>query len=218
VDRERLDAAIQKIRDYTRAHPDLQAAHHFLFDLPLDKGAGTPEVVVMGINPGEVDSQWQQVPGPTEETWSHNFHDAIKRSQSSRRWHNNALFFSNQRPVVFTELFFWSAKNGDHFKKRFGELWRSPHLKFCVSMNRLLLEEYNPEMVIFTGIMQDKDVSREFDLSYIRTYRHGEKRLVEHYKDRRRPWFFTRHWSSDRGLSQAEKLLIKEYMQAHTLN
>ena len=53
MNRERLDVAIQKIRDYTKNHKELCAAHHFLFDLPLDKEAGKPGVVMMGINPGE---------------------------------------------------------------------------------------------------------------------------------------------------------------------
>jgi hypothetical protein len=53
MNRERLDAAIQQIRDYTKGHQELCAAHHFLYDLPLDKKAGKPAFVVMGINPGE---------------------------------------------------------------------------------------------------------------------------------------------------------------------
>lgn len=105
MDRDRLDAAIQQIRAYKRAHPDLQKGHHFVFDYPLDKSAGKPEVLVMGINPGEVESQWS-VPGPTESTWNYDFHYQVYRSRSSSNWHNNALFFSDDRPVVFTDLFF----------------------------------------------------------------------------------------------------------------
>jgi hypothetical protein len=52
MNRERLDVAIQKIRDYTLNNAELRTAHHFLFDLPLDKEAGKPEVVDDGNKPG----------------------------------------------------------------------------------------------------------------------------------------------------------------------
>jgi len=215
VDRERLDAAIQKIRDYTRAHPDLQVAHHFLFDLPLDRRAGRPEVVVMGINPGEVESQWRAAPDPTEETWNYDFHQNIERSRSSRNWYNNAMFFSGGRPVVLSELFFWSSSDQKEFEKRYGPLWRSPHLNFCVSLNKLLIEEYNPEMVVSPGLSQAEDAAKAFGLGFIRTFSSQGKRLVEHYHDRKRPWFFTRHWSGAFGFSTAQKNAIREYLQAH---
>ena len=48
MNRERLDVAIKQIRDYTRENAELCNAHHFLFDLPLDRNVGTPEIVVMG--------------------------------------------------------------------------------------------------------------------------------------------------------------------------
>ena len=108
MNRERLDIAIQKIRDYTMIHTELCTAHHFLFDLPLDKEAGRPEVVMMGINPGETEWDRQSYPGPTEETRSHDFHEksAFGRSQGSDHWRRNAAFFANGKRVVFTELLF----------------------------------------------------------------------------------------------------------------
>ena len=48
-----LDEKINTIREYTAGHAELRLAHHFLYDLPLNKDALSPEVVVMGINPGE---------------------------------------------------------------------------------------------------------------------------------------------------------------------
>src|SRR5208282_1772392 len=212
MDRDRLDAAIQQIRAYTRAHPDLQKGHHFVFDYPLDKSAGKPEVLVMGINPGEVESQWS-VPGPTESTWNYDFHHKVHRSRSSRNWHNNALFFSDGRPVVFTDLFFWSASDQKQFEQRYGPLWRSPHLSFCVSNIKILLDEYQPKMVIFPGLGQAERAAKVFGLGYVRAFSRGGTRLVEHYRDRDRPWFFTRHWSGAFGFSNDQKISIRQYIR-----
>jgi hypothetical protein len=198
--REHLDAAIQEIRAYTSAHPALRQSHHFVFDYPLDKSAGKPEVLVMGINPGEVKSQLE-VPGPTESTWLCDFHERVKRrSRSSSDWHNKAQCIANSRRIIFTDLFFWSA-NREQFPERFGRLWDSPHLRYCISKINLLLDEYRPKMVIFPGIQQAQRVAREFGLGFVRRFPHDGTRLVEHYRDHDRncPWFFTRHWTTRAG-------------------
>lgn len=121
MNRERLDVAIQKIRDYTMNHKELCTAHRFLFDLPLDKEDGKPEVVMMGINPGETEWDRQAYPGPTDETWSHDFHEksAFGRSQGSNHWRRNAAFFANGKRVVFTELFFWSSNDKTDCENQF---------------------------------------------------------------------------------------------------
>jgi hypothetical protein len=165
----------------------------------------------MGINPGEDESQWRDVPGPTEETWNHDFHEMTERSRPSTNWYNNVRFFADGSPVVMTEMFFWSAKR-DEFRRRFGRLQNSPHLIFCVSMNRILIDEYQPKMIILPGITSDTIAANAFRLNHVRTYRPSRKRLVEHYRDATRPWFFTRHWSGDIGLSNEEKIAMKEYI------
>lgn len=68
MDRTRLDSNIQAIRRYTTEHAELRRAHHFLYDLPLNRDIGPPELVVMGINPGETQVDRDSCPGPTEET------------------------------------------------------------------------------------------------------------------------------------------------------
>src|SRR5208337_2764288 len=158
--RERLDAAIQDIRDYTSNNQELRdEAHHFVYDLPLDRTAGTPEFVWMGVNPGETGvktlktGDWE-VPGPTEETWLFAFNDHIPPSRSSKRWKGKIHRLFDGKPVVLAELFFWSASSRD-FNRRFGDVWRSPHLDFCTRMNRLLIDEYQPKAVVFTGIERD---------------------------------------------------------------
>jgi len=218
VDRERLDSNIESIRRYRDAHPTLRQAHHFLYDLPLNKDAGPPEVVVMGINPGETHVDRDACPGPTEETWRHDFHETSSsgRSRGSINWRKHAEFFTNGKPVVFTELFFWSSNHKSEFKERFGELWQSRHLHFCMEMNRSLLDAYKPKSVIFPGLGHASRVAREFGLSYIYSLKIPGHRLVEHYEDDERPWFFTKHWTGSFGFSSAQRQQIKDYIQAQT--
>jgi hypothetical protein len=214
MNRARLNAAIEKIRDYTKRHAELCAAHHFLFDLPLDRAAGRPEYVILGINPGETERDRRAFPGPTEETWNYDFHEnaLLGRSQGSKNWRKNAVFFSGGRPLVFGELFFWSSADGDEFEERFGPLWDSPHLPFCIDMTRLLIEEYQPKAVIFAGLGPSKKVADKFALAHVNTLKSGSQRLVEHYSDGDRPWFFTKHWSGSFGFSNAQKESIKSYI------
>lgn len=219
MERGRLDSNIEAIRQYRDQHDVLRQAHHFLYDLPLDKQAGRPEVVVMGINPGETQFDRDSCPGPTEETWQHDFHAASKlgRSRGSKRWRDNMKFFADGRPVIQTELFFWSSNSQSEFRERFGPLWESQHLRFCTDMNRSLLDVYQPGFVIFVGLSDSARVAKEFGLRRIapvvNEHRH---RLVDHYKDSERPWFFTKHWSGAFGFSQSQKDQIKEYIRKQT--
>jgi hypothetical protein len=216
MNRERLDVAIQKIRDYTMNHKELCTAHHFLFDLPLDKGGGKPEVVMMGINPGETEWDRHAYPGPTEETWIHDFHEKspLGRSQGSINWRRNAEFFANGKRVVFTELFFWSSNHTTEFKQRFGPLWKSRHLSFCVDQNRTLIEEYEPSAVIFAGVSDAQRVAGLFGLRHAQTLSDDTGRLVEHYQNESRPWLFTKHWSGSFGFSASQKQEIKNYIKS----
>jgi len=215
VNRECLDAAILQIRAYTQGHPELCAAHHFCYDLPLDTTAQKPEVLVMGINPGEIEDDRLSYPGPTEQTWKHDFQQmgTLGKSLWGERWRKNASFFADNRPVVFTEFFLWSSNDGAQFKQRFGPLWKSPHLPFCISMNQRLIQEYRPKSVIFVGLSHSRKVADAFGLCHVHTVKIDGKRLVEHYQDECRPWFFTKHWAGAYGFSNAQKQHIKEYIQ-----
>jgi hypothetical protein len=203
MNRNRLDAATQTIRDYTRQHPELAAAHHFLYDSPLDKKAGKPEFVIMGINPGETKPDRIDNPEPTEVTWCHDFNanEGKRRSRSSKMWRNHAARFSRCRRIVFAELFFWSSRNGEEFLERFGPIWDSIHLLFCVRMNQLLIEEYQPKAVIVSGLGIAKNAALVFNLEHNHTFRKDYQakrnvRLIEHYRDKYHPWFFTKHWAA----------------------
>lgn len=218
MDRVRLNANTEAIRGYRDANPELRRAHHFLYDLPLKRGAGKPQVIVMGINPGETQSDKDVCPGPTEETWDFDFHEKsrFRRSQSSVNWRRNADFFALGKPVVLTELFFWSSNNQTERKERFGQLWGSRHLRFCVDMNLSLLDAYKPKFVVFVGVTYSKRVAQEFGLRLIDSLKENNHRLADHYEDRHRPWFFTKHWSGSFGFSRAQKEQIKTYIQDRT--
>ena len=215
VNRECLDVAILLIRAYTEGHPELRAARHFCYDLPLDKTAQTPEVLVMGINPGEIEDDRRSYPGPTEQTWNFDFQEegALGKGQGGNNWRKTASFFADNRPVVFTELFLWSSSDSAQFKQRFGPLWKSPHRSFCISMNKRLIQEYRPKSVIFVGLTHSRKVADAFRLCHVYTVKMGRYRLLEHYHDECRPWFFTKHWSGAYGFSKSQQQVIKEYIQ-----
>ena len=211
MDRTCLDSNIEAIRRYRDQHAALQKAHHFLYDLPLDRQAGRPEVVVMGINPGETQFDRDSCSGPTEETWQHDFHadSRLGRSRGSKRWRDNMKFFSQRRAVIQTELFFWSSKDQSEFRERFGRLWDSQHLRFCTDMNRSLLDIYQPRFVIFVGLSDAARVAEQFGLRLIASVKELSQPLVDHYEDSARPWFFTKHWSGSFGFSGVRKTSSK---------
>ena len=215
MSRQRLDAAIEKIRFYTRENTDLHSAHHFLYDLPLDKNEGKPDFVVMGINPGEGDHDKLIFVGPTEETWNYDFHSesGIGPSLGRIKWHKNAEYFTGSRRLVFSELFFWSSANGEESKKRFGQFWRSRHLLFCAQLNKVLIDEYQPKAVIVAGVGAAERVDKLYNLKYAAELKDGASRLVLQYSDGCRPWFFTKHWSASFGFSKKQKENVKNFIQ-----
>lgn len=215
MDRARLDSNIQVIRKYTAEHAELRQAHHFLYDLPLNLDVGSPEIVVMGINPGETAVDRASCPGPTEETSKYDFHEhsPAGRSTGSRRWRELTAKFTGGRSVVFTELFFWSSRNHAELLERFESLWDSRHLGFCIDMNRDLIELYQPKAVIFVGLSNSEKAANAFGLKYVDTHRVGGTRVLEHYRDARRPWFFTKHWTGSRGFTIAQRDAIRIYLE-----
>lgn len=215
MDRTRLYSNIEAIRKYTVEHAELREAHHFLYDLPLSGDTEQPELVVMGINPGETQTDKPSCPGPTEETSKYDFHEHSPsgRSKGSKRWRELTAKFTSGRSVVFTELFFWSSKNHAELLERFGSLWDSRHLKFCISMNKDLIEVYRPKAVIFVGLSNSERAAKAFGLQYVDTHRVNGTRVVEHFRDAHRPWFFTKHWTGSRGFTMAQRNAITVYLE-----
>ena len=199
---------IESIAAYTKLHSELRAAHHFLFDLKYPPN-GEPKFVVMGINPGERAADWQFAPEPTEETSRYDFHVALGVGREVIPWARMANHLLDGSAFVQTELFFWSSRNMDEFVSRFGRLAQSPHLPFCVQLNRRLIEAYMPRAVIFPGLGQANLCQRLFDLQHRSTEMLEGTRLVEVYSDGVRPWLFTKHWTGSYGFSREQQETVR---------
>ena len=110
MDRSKLDAAAKQISDYTARHPELCEAHHFVYDYPLFddfRTAGKPEIVVMGINPGETSTD--RTDGQRREaTWN----GWRSHTASARNWAALCEDYTNSRLLISAELFFWSSHSG----------------------------------------------------------------------------------------------------------
>ncbi|MGC2620120.1 MAG: hypothetical protein WA414_13835, partial [Acidobacteriaceae bacterium] len=115
--------------------------------------------------------------------------------------------------VVFTELFFWSSRNHAELLERFESLWGSRHLKFCIEMNKDLIEVYQPKAVIFVGLSNSERAAKAFGLNYVATHRVGITRVVEHFRDEHRPWFFTKHWTGSRGFTEEQRQAVRAYLE-----
>jgi hypothetical protein len=199
-----LISNIERIAQYTTEHPELRAAHHFLYDLrhPRD---GRPEYVVMGVNPGETAYDWRIAPTPTEETSRFDFHVEQGGGRSAIRWSKAARYFLDDADYVLAELFFWSSHDSRAFSERFGPLAKSKHLAFCVEMNRDLIAAYDPKAVILPGLTHLPLVAKLYDLQPVSMVGDGATRVAEHYTDGQRPWVFTKHWTAAFGFSMAQR-------------
>ena len=212
MNRERVDAAIGEIRDYTATHVELQKAHHFVYDYPLFDNI-VPEFIVMGLNPGETPPDWNLYPTQREQTSNSGFRSS---TSSALKWAKKCSEYTGSERLVSTEFFFWSTPDTNkRFRQRFGtSFWKSQHCDFCVRTNRILFEEYQPRAVFFTGIGNDERVAAAFGLEKIYTHHDDFDRLVEHYHDGHRHWFITQHWTGAH-LRAGQPELIKEYIHPY---
>lgn len=200
---------IERLAAYTAEHPELKAAHHFLYDLRFPKD-GKPQFVVMGVNPGETAHDWQIAPVPTEETSRYDFHDEVGSGRSAIRWSKAARYFLDDADYVLAELFFWSSYDHRAFRERFGPLEKSPHLAICTDMNRDLIDAYQPKAVVMPGLTHLKLARRLFDLSPVSVVTLEGKRVAEVFHDGARPWVVTKHWTAAFGFSRAQRELARE--------
>jgi hypothetical protein len=213
---------IRKIREYTALHRELWAAHHFLYDSRINRECATIEFIVMGINPGETDEIWEKAPKkgdmPLEETSDFDFHDEYGRDDSGKQWFKKIELFLRTTNVSLTECFFWSSSDMNQFRTRYGKLSASRHLPFCVELNRQLIALHNPRAIVFPGISYSARVSKLYSLAHVQSLSQHAQRLVEHYHDGDRPWFFTKHWSGAFGFSNEQRCAIRDYISANTLS
>lgn len=210
-----LISEIQRIRSYTRENEELLRAHHFLFDLPVNKSSLSARFVVIGINPGEQRGDWEAYPQPTEETREKDFRDETGfRPRGASRWIANIEFFCGTRDVVMSEFFLWSSKDvSGSFVERFEcSLSKSKHLHFCADRNNALVDHYSPHAVIAPGLGYSSLFAGVYGLTYVNTLRDGSSRLVEHFERGGTPWLFTKHWSGARGFSNAQRQSIRSYI------
>ena len=78
---------LKKIRQFTKQNPELLKSHHFLFNCPLNKEFTSAEALVIGINPGESDNDWEYQDNlPTEESDEFDFHEETGNGRSAVRW------------------------------------------------------------------------------------------------------------------------------------
>lgn len=201
---ERLLRNIERLAAYTAEHAELRAAHHFLYDLRFPK-EGSPQFVVMGVNPGETDQDWQIAPEPTEETSRYDFHDEVGPGRSAIRWSKAARYFLDEADYVLAEIFFWSSYDGRIFRERFGPMEKSPHLAICAEMNRDLIDIYQPRAVVLPGLTYARLVQRLFGLTHEQSIDLSGVRVAECYSDGVRPWVFTKHWTAAFGFSKAQR-------------
>ena len=209
----RLRANIERLADYTAAHPELGEAHHFLYDLRFPK-EGNPQFVVMGVNPGETEQDWCIAPKPTEETSRYDFHDEVGPGRSAIRWSQAARYFLDDADYVLAELFFWSSYDSRVFTDRFGPLAKSKHLPLCVEMNLDLIEAYQPKAVILPGLTYVRLVKDLYGLAFVEAISDGRHRIAEHYTDGKRPWVFTKHWTAAFGFSKQQRETARQAIRS----
>ncbi|MDC9825375.1 hypothetical protein PRN20_16715 [Devosia sp. ZB163] len=211
-----LHRQIERIRSYTQANNDLLRAHHFLYDLPLDRSSQTFEFLVMGINPGEQKGDWEAWPKPTEETSLFDFRERLgRRPPASERWRSLVEYFCGTTNVVMSEFFLWSSVNSDAaFTEKFTvPIQRSPHLPFCAEVNLELVRHYAVRAVVAPGLKSIRLFAEPYGLRHVRTIPAGNGHtLVEHFDREGTPWLFTKHWSAAFGFSTDQRERIRDYI------
>lgn len=211
-----LTEQIESIREYTRQHAELQKAHHFLYDKPISADAERYRFAVLGVNPGEQTGDWEAWPDATEETSLFDFREELgQRPRASRRWRQLVEFFCGTDEVVMSEFFLWSTKDtGQAFVEKFGHpLGRSPHLAFCVEMNRQLIERHKVQAVIAPGLKSLKLFREHYDLKQVKTVKADNGHtLIEHFEREGVPWIFTKHWSAAFGFSKEQQEVVRTYI------
>lgn len=212
---------IHSIESYTRRHPELGRAHHFLFDLPLGTLTLPTKVLVIGLNPGEhAECTYPGCPHFTQETSRFDFHKEYGGGVRDVKWNDLIEYYCDTRQVVQSEFFFWSSRRiGKPFKERFGRpFWKClDHLEFCKDMNLHLIRHRQPKLVVAPGLgAGDRLASlyglKKFDAPLRADNNH---RLVEYFRDiENRTWLFTKHWSGSRGLTNEQRELIRNAIQS----
>jgi hypothetical protein len=214
-----LSQTLREVRAYTEKNAELKKSHHFLFNLPLETNTQNADVIVIGLNPGEHDSDWHLHDRPTEETDEFDFHNEFGNGRSSLQWSKNCINFLPNQNIYLSEFFFWSSnstrKKG--FDDRFGYSFKDcPHLDFCMRCNLDMISSHKPKLIVATGLTYAQFFSSKYNLTHIKTVnRHTDKnkrRIIIHYELEGVPFIFTTHWTGAFGVSNSMKDEIKSYL------
>ena len=119
---------LSQIREYTKNNIELSKSHHFLYNCLVDKKENQGDVIIIGLNPGETEKDFEYRGSlPTEESSEFDFHEEHGRGRSSKNWLTLCKKFSQTNKIVLTEFFFWSSpqvgedkERGIPFSERFG--------------------------------------------------------------------------------------------------
>jgi hypothetical protein len=220
-----LSRNLSQIREYTKSNEELGKSHHFLYNSPINKNENRAEVIIIGLNPGETDKDFDYKGNlPTEESSEFNFHEENGRGSSSKRWFQLCEQYAQTDRIVLTEFFFWSSpqvgeeeEKGVGFSERFGYKFKDcPHFNFCRDKNIELIKVLNPRLILCPGVENHKLFASIYDLDQVGTFRCNkdkrQRQAIVHYELRGVPFVFTPHWRTG-FVSNLEKDFIIEYLE-----
>ncbi len=209
---------LSKIRKYTLKHPELMKCHHFLYDLPLNK-TYTPDVVVLGINPGETEEDFKLTKNIEtdyifEESQQFDFHDLYGKGREKSSWKRKCEEFTGTKNILCSEIFFWSSPHPSEksppnrpqfcFSDRFGYKFEdAPHFDFCTELNIELFEFYKPQYILMPGVSMHEKIAELFNLKFIEVVNVSIKqqtrsrtyKAIIKYMMGKTPFIFTQHIS-----------------------
>ena len=182
---------IREIKEYQSRNSELlKKSHHFVFDCPLDfQNSDETNYIWMGLNPGNDEDDWLKTEGRNdEETRDRDFQEVFGRSRGSKTRKTkikNFLSSSIFKKTTLTELFFWCSKNITHdFQKRYGTSFStSPHLEFCIYLNKELINRVQPKAVFFESLDNIKILGDMFNLRKLKIHHAGSRRIDEYLID-----------------------------------
>jgi len=219
---------LSQIREYSQIHKELKKSHHFLYNSLIGEDNEPAEVVIIGLNPGETDKDFDYLANlPTEESSEFDFHKEIGRGSSSKRWYQLCKQYAQTDKIVLTEFFFWSSPQvgedkdkGVKFSERFGyEFKDCPHFNFCRDKNIDLIEAHNPKLILCPGVENHELFASIYDLDHVGIFRSNkdkrQRQAIVHYDLSGVPFIFTPHWRTG-FVSNIEKSFIIDYLEKTT--
>ena len=172
----RTNDLFQRIRNRSTVHLELQKAHHFVFDCPLDRSyRGRAEYVWLSVHPSEGDDDWDLCPHNMEETRDWNFQLEYGPSVGSQRRLKKLRWFLGDetfRHTTLTMLFFWSVSDirtafTEKISYTFNKQLRS---NFFSETNLAVIDRMRPRAVFAESRPLLNRYEHEFGLIPVATY------------------------------------------------